>query len=243
MKSNARNILKIGVIPLLVIFFGITQGVFANKMQNGLAQKVRNKINTYYDEILHVTSDDNGTIIIKGKVPSFYDKLRIFDIATTVPGVHAIRNMITVDTPTLPNKIIQANIMEEIKLTNSILEPDRINVSVDNGLVILRGEVSYYREKLQAESIASWQKGVKGVENEIKVLTNKQAREDDNIKIVLHEILKNHFPFDKDVTINVNHGEVTLTGNAYRLWDKEHISHEFSNVIGVKKVINHLVVK
>ena len=123
------------------------------------------------------------------------------------------------------------------------MEPDRISVRVNNGLVFFTGEVSFYREKLMATTIASWQKGVKGIENELTVLTPKAARSDANLDIILHEILENEFPLDKNVDLTVQNGVVKMRGQAYRLWDKRKMEEEFLKVIGVKEVINELTVR
>ena len=66
-----------------------------------------------------------------------------------------IKDLVTVKTPSLPNDIIKANIIRTIKDNSVILEPDSISVTVNNGLVFLKGTVSYYQEKLMATTISS----------------------------------------------------------------------------------------
>jgi osmotically-inducible protein OsmY len=127
-----------------------------------------------------------------------------------------------------------------LKLVSSIDEPDRIKIKVDNGLVFLSGDVSYYREKQMAETVASWQQGVKGIVNEIKVLSPAKAVSDSNLKIVIDEIIKNRFALDTGINFTVNNGVVTLNGTANSMWDKTELAKEISHLLGVKSVVNNL---
>ena len=244
MIDNSVNVQIRNIVLVFAIFLLSTQLVFSNDVAKGLAEKVRSKINnSYIADNFQITSTNNGRVEIKGEVKTLYDRLNIFDLVAKVPGVKEITDDLIVQSPILPDKVIEANIISEIKLVKSILEPDRIHVHVDKGDVILTGEVSFYREKLLAETVASWQEGVKSISNEINVLSSNKAASDDNLKVELSEILKNHFPINNELTFEVKNGIVTLSGMAYTLWDKEHIAKEFSGVMGVKQVINNLKVQ
>ncbi len=126
---------------------------------------------------------------------------------------------------------------------SSILDPDRIEAEVNKGVVILKGKVSFYREKIMAQTVASWQEGVKGLINEIKVLPPKKAKSDENLRDILQAILDAQFSLEKNVYFEIEDGVVTLNGATKDLWFKERIEEEFANVIGVKKVINNLKVE
>ena len=244
MVTNSINVRIRNISLVFTIFLLFTQLAFPNDAAKNLVQKVSSKINnSYIADNFQITSTNNGRIEIKGEVNTLYDKLNIFDIIAKVPGVKEITDNVVVQSPILPDKVIQANIVSEINVVRSILEPDRIHVNVDNGEAILTGEVSFYREKLLAETVASWQAGVKSISNEIKVLSSNKAVSDDNLKVELGEILKNQFPLSNELTFEIKNGIVTLNGKAYSLWDKRHIAKEFSGVIGVKQVINNLKVQ
>lgn len=229
---------------VFILFFLFAQTLFSSDSTRELSEMVRSKVNNYYfGNNFQIISTENGRIEINGKVKTLYDKLNIFDIISQIPGVIEITDNLVVDSSTLPDKLIETNITSEIKVVKSILEPDRIQVHVDNGEVILTGEVSFYREKLLAETIASWQEGVKGITNQIKILPLKKAVSDENLKLEFQEILRNKFSLNNKVAFNVQDGVVTLSGKAYSLWDKQQIEKEFYKVLGVKKVINNLKVK
>jgi osmotically-inducible protein OsmY len=124
------------------------------------------------------------------------------------------------------------------------MEPDKISVTVTDGLVFLRGTVSYFKEKLMAETISSSQDGVKGVENEITVLSSREARSDENIKSILSEIVENQFPLiNGKVNIKVKNGDVALEGEVKNLWEKRNLKYECLQIMGVKSVVENLKIK
>jgi len=193
---------------------------------------------------LSVSVDTNGTVTIKGTVDALYDRLDIYQLVSEVNGVTGIKDLVDVNTPMLPDDMINANVVRTIKDNSVILEPDKIAVTVNEGVVFLDGTVSYYQEKLMATTIASSQDGVKGVENRINVLPSREVISDENIKSVLEEIVENHFPLVKGaVRIKVANGDVTLDGEVQALWDKVHLKEEFLKVVGVKSVVENLEVK
>lgn len=244
MKLQNLNNRLLSASLILMAFLLFTQIGYSGDAAQDLSEKVRSKVNSYYfGDDFQIKSTDNGRVEINGEVKTLFDKLRIFDIISQVPGVKEIADNLIVDAPVLPDKLIEGNIISEIKVVQSILEPDRIQVHVDNGEVILTGEVSFYREKLLAETVASWQKGVTGITNDIKVLPSQKAVSDDNLRIVLNEILANQFPLDKEMTFSVDDGIVTLNGKVPSLWDKKQIEKEFHRVMGITGVINNLKVK
>ncbi len=242
-----RRLYVMAVVLLMAGFVFLSGGVKvlqAESHMSPLAQRVKNAIDAeYWDNVFEVTADDSGRVEIQGDVRTLYDKYRIFDIISTVPGVTHITDNLEVVTENLPDNMVRDNIMNELKLVNSILEPDRINVQVDNGEVILNGKVSFYREKLMAETVASWQNGVTGITNNIEVLPADTARSDQNLKVVLDEILKYRFPLDKNISVTVNNGEVSVSGTVSRMWEKHQIAKTFAGVQGVKKVENQLQVR
>lgn len=193
---------------------------------------------------LTVTADTDGTVTIEGVVDALYDKLDIYQIVSAVNGVTRIKDLVLVNAPLVPDAAIAANITRTIKDNSVILEPDRITVNVDQGLVFLEGKVSYQKEKLMATTIASWQDGVKGVENRIEVMPLQEAKSDENIKSVLDEIVINQFPLvSKAITVSVKDGNVTVDGKVQTLWDKSHLKEQFMLVAGVKDVVENLTVQ
>ncbi|NIS38206.1 BON domain-containing protein [Candidatus Saccharibacteria bacterium] len=235
------NIVK--TILFVFLMLGLSVTAFAKMSAEQLADKVEGAIANYYYEDFKVTANQKGNVVIEGQINTMYDKYRIFEIASRVPGVRSITNKLIVNTQTLPDSIVQQNIEQELERVESVLEPDQINVTVTNGVVFLKGTVNFHREKKMARTVASWQEGVTGIVNELKVLPPQKAVSDQNLKDILGDILKDNFPLEKNVRFTVEGGVVTLEGTADDLWSKKEIADEFAGVIGVKKVINNLEVK
>jgi len=226
-----------------VLLFLFAPKAYSAPDSHGLTRQVTEQVRAYYSNPFKITTDSNGDVIIRGTVRTLYDKYRIFDIISGVPGVHDISDELTINTKPIPGKFIEANIREELNLMRSIDEPDRIQIHADNGEVILSGTVSRYEEKRMAETATSWQEGVRGIANNIKVLPPKEAVSDDNLQTVLGEILKHRFLVDHQVQFQVEDGVVTLKGMVPRMWDRKHIQEAFSRVQGVQDVVNLLEVR
>lgn len=231
--------LVVFVLTFNLLSFSVNYGA---EKSTPLADRVKSAILNYYLEDFAITDMGNGKIKIEGRVHTLYDKLRIFSIAARVPGVKAIQNNVVVDTPTLPDDMIAVNIRKELNVNESILEPDRIKIKVNNGIVFLSGEVSFLREKEIAATIASWQKGVRGVVNQIRVLPPKEAISDQNLTTIVRELLKHQFPLEKSIHFTIKNGVVTLEGNCSTLWAKEEITKQLLRIRGIRQVINHLQV-
>ncbi len=242
MRRQKAWLTVIGVVLLAFLLLpGISQAKMKALTGKQLKAKIEDVLARYYEEPFQITATDSGEVTIKGTVHTLYDKLRVFEIVSKIRGVRVIHNLLAIDTPTLPDKMIQANIVNELHIARSILEPDRIKVHVANGIVFLDGVVSFYREKLEAETLASWQKGVLGVVNKIKVLPPHKAVSDANLRFILREVLKNQFPIVQDqVKFTVQKGVVTVSGRVHTMWERKKITEEFSRIRGVRKVINHL---
>ncbi len=94
-----------------------------------------------------------------------------------------------------------------------------------------------------AQTIASWQNGVTDMKSNIKVLSPKDARSDDNLYSIINDILKNRFGLEDNVKFNVNDGVVDLFGSVKSLYAKDKIEEEVRQIIGVKKVLSELTVQ
>ncbi|MEJ2634426.1 MAG: BON domain-containing protein [Calditrichia bacterium] len=242
LQSSGFNLSgKLSII--LVLLLGFATMVAASDASDQLADRVEKALGSYYETPFQVTANDQGVVSIKGTVNSLFQKYRIFDIVATVPGVKDVEDYMTVNTGMLPDSVIAENIRYAINANKAIAAPQRINVRVENGIVYLTGTVSYYREKVAAQTSASWEDGVKGIQDELKVLPPKKAVSDANLQIIIKDVLHDRFRLEKNVSVTVDNGVVTLNGTVQNLWDKLEIAKNLSDVLGVKEVVNHLTVQ
>jgi osmotically-inducible protein OsmY len=213
--------------------------------ENNLADRVYEKVHLYYpgDVAIDVTIREDAEVVLEGTVETLWDKYRIFEIVSRIPRVKTISNQLVVDAPIVADEVIRDNIRDEMRYNEVIVEQDRIKVEVTNGIVFLDGKVSFSREKKMMETLASWHKGVKGIENRLEVLPPEKAKSDENLATILRDIREHEFPTDRNASIRVEDGVVYLSGTVTNLWSKENMEDEFSDLLGVKKVVNNLKVK
>jgi osmotically-inducible protein OsmY len=227
-------------LALGVLLF-IAQPVLSNDLPNDLQDRVMAELARYYVTPFDITIKDEGFVIIEGKVPSYWDKRNVFAIVSRVPGVRKISNRLLVDTDLVADNIIKSEIENELERSRMIIDPSDIEVSVTNGVVLLRGTVHFRREAVVAEDIASWQRGVKGVVNEITVLPPEEAVSDENLTVALNNMIRRFFPLEgKDMYVKVNNGKVILTGTVRTLWARNEIEKEVRRIQGVREVDNRL---
>ncbi len=108
----------------------------------------------------------NGAVTLKGNVDYWYQKKAAADGVSTITGVAAINNHLTVVPPAMSDRDVREEINKAI-MRRIPLAADRIKVSVADGVVTLRGNVHFYGDRLQAEKAAWMTEGVRNVVNEL----------------------------------------------------------------------------
>jgi osmotically-inducible protein OsmY len=120
-----------------------------------------------------------------------------------------------------------------------------IGVSVDEGVVTLRGNVSSYAEKIAAERTALHVYGVKGVANDLLVrLATSYQRTDTEIAQAALAALRWHTVVPDDrVTVTVKDGWITLAGTLDWQYQKDAAARTVRDLSGVKGVMNDIRVQ
>jgi osmotically-inducible protein OsmY len=125
------------------------------------------------------------------------------------------------------------------------LDASDIGVSVDEGVVTLRGNVGSYVEKVTAERVALHVYGVRGVANDLAVhLPSVSERTDTEIAQAALTALKwNTIVPDDRLTVTVNDGWVNLNGTLEWQYQKDAAVRAIRNLVGVRGVTNDIAVK
>jgi len=125
------------------------------------------------------------------------------------------------------------------------LNASRIDVAVEDGVVMLWGGVKSYAEKVEAERAATRVCGVKGVANDLVVeLENGFERTDTELERAAAAALKWHAMVPDDlVTVSVTNGRVTLNGTVGWHYQREAAARAVSALVGVKTVVNNVRVE
>ena len=120
-----------------------------------------------------------------------------------------------------------------------------IGVSVDGGVVTLRGDIKSYSEKAAAERVALGVYGVKAVANDLNVrLGDGLKRTDTDIaQAVVSALRWNTMVPDDKITVAVSNGWVTLKGQVN--WDYQRVAaaNAVRDLTGVCGVTNSITVK
>jgi osmotically-inducible protein OsmY len=125
------------------------------------------------------------------------------------------------------------------------LDASDVGVSVDEGVVTLRGNVGSFFEKMAAERVSLHVYGVKALANDLVVhLPSGFERTDTEIAQAAVTALKWNavLPADR-VTVSVASGWITLSGAVNWNYQKDAATRTVRDLRGVKGVTNNITVK
>lgn len=139
---------------------------------------------------------------------------------------------------------LKKNVEEELSYEPSV-DASGIGVAVRDRVVTLTGHVNSYWEKWNAERAALRVSGVKALVNELEVrLPTSSERTDEDIAREAVSALAWSIVVPKDrVKVKVSKGWVTLEGEVDWQFQKNAAAEAVRNLVGIKGVINHIVVK
>lgn len=108
-----------------------------------------------------------GRVTLEGEVDWHYQKLAAEDDVRSLIGVKEVTNMITIR-PKTTLETVKNQIEDAFRRTANI-EAERINVEIEDGTVVLRGNVHSWAERAEVERATWAAPGVVRVENHITV--------------------------------------------------------------------------
>jgi hyperosmotically inducible periplasmic protein len=111
-----------------------------------------------------------GTVTLSGTVDSYWKKLKAEELAFDTGGVvWVINELAVVPTRDFTDELIAENVIGALRRHSVILDPDSINVFVENGVVTLSGHVPDRQALKAAEDAARFTPGVVEVSNSLVV--------------------------------------------------------------------------
>jgi osmotically-inducible protein OsmY len=193
-------------------------------------------------------SMDEGVATLSGTVDLYAYKAEADKRVRKVKGVTAVRNLIEVAGPTIPDQILQEKLGEKLEYDQVFYGNafNAISISVHNGIVTLGGHAfNYFNSKDSALALVSYYPGVKGVEDEIQV--DPVSMVDDRIRMQVYRAVYGYsalrkYAVDpgKPIRISVQNGHVGLYGMVDRQADKDIAFMRANAVPGVFGVENYL---
>jgi len=144
----------------------------------------------------------------------------------------------------MTDRDLQGNVQRALDWEPSV-DAAEIGVTVDNGVITLRGEVKTYAERETAERVALRVYGVKAVANDLEVrLVSGTERADNEIAQAAVSALQwnTSVPADR-VSIAVRDGQVILRGKTDWQFQKDAATRAMRYLTGVRGVTNHITVE
>jgi len=184
-----------------------------------------------------------GIVTLTGTVDSYAKKAAAEKAVMRVAGVKAVANDIEVRLSSIYNRNdteIAEAILNTIKWSTSIPE-DKIKVKVQEGWVTLEGEVEWEFQKRAARKAVEDLMGVKGVENEIKVVSKIATPED--IKEKIRAAFRRNYYLDVNkIKVDINGSTAVLKGEVRTLAEKTAAENAAWSAPGIIRVDNKLEV-
>jgi len=141
----------------------------------------------------------------------------------------------------MTDRQLQEHVLNALDWEPSIDAAD-IGVSVDKGVVTLRGDVKTYAERAAAERVALGVYGAKAVANDINVRLSSGAKRSDSdvAQAVLSALRWSSQVPDEKIAVSVSDGWVKLSGSVD--WDYQRSSaqravRDLTGVVGVSNLI------
>jgi osmotically-inducible protein OsmY len=141
----------------------------------------------------------------------------------------------------MSDKTLQLKVLEALDWEPSV-EAEHISVTVDDGIVTLKGHVASYYAKSEAVAVTQAVSGVKAVADELEVsLPRPSERRDEELARAALAALAWNINVPKDaIKVTVRQGHVTLDGEVEWHYQRTSAEHGIQSLIGVKKISNEI---
>ena len=184
----------------------------------------------------------DGIVTLDGYVNSFVEKLTAVRVASRVMGVKAVAQELKIRLPQSYERN-DADIAEAAVNAlewNMKVPDDRIKVEVQDGMVILTGEVDWEYQRAAAHDAVCCLIGIKGVTDEISI---KSSVSPVNVKSKIKSAFQRHSVLDaKNIIVESDGSKVILNGTVHSWIEKQEADSAAWSAPGVSNVENNLVV-
>jgi osmotically-inducible protein OsmY len=179
----------------------------------------------------------NGVVTLTGSISAYPKKFAARDAAHRVVGVLDVVDDMKVKIPSAWERTDE-DIAKAVRngLKWDVLVPEeRITTTVSSGMITLQGSVDTWTQRYHAERAVCNLTGVRGVVNQISVVTGSVNA--DQLKRQIEEALERQAEREaKRIAVSVRDGVVTLTGTLRSWGEKNAIERVAGYAPGVTRV-------
>ncbi len=184
----------------------------------------------------------DGVVTLTGWVDSYLKKMAAEEAVHRVRGVKAVANDIEVRLPGFAERTdadLAKAVLNALKW-DAAIPADKVDVTVSQGWVTLKGEVGYGFQKSDAERAVRRLSGVKGV---INLITIKPRPSPSDLKQQIERALIRNAETDaRQITVEVEGSKVILRGTVRSYAEKQAAEDTAWSAPGVSEVDNHIVI-
>lgn len=139
---------------------------------------------------------------------------------------------------------IYTDVMEKLNF-EPFVDPAKVTLSVQQGVVTLQGIVRHYAEKKAIERAVRGVQGVKGIANDLEVSLSETLKRDDTdiAKAALNALEWDVNVPDEKIKVTVEHGKIKLTGEVDWWYHRQAAEKAVRYLTGVTGIDNQLRVK
>ncbi len=184
----------------------------------------------------------DGIVTLTGWVDSYLKKMAAEEAAHRVPGVKAVANDIEVRLPGFAERTdtdLAAAVLNALRW-DAAIPTGKVDVTVSQGWVTLKGEVEYAFQKRDAERAVRRLSGVKGVSNLIVV--KPQVFPSDLKQQIERALVRNAETDARNITTEVEGSKVILRGTVRSYAEKQAAEDTAWSAPGVTEVENRIVI-
>lgn len=187
-------------------------------------------------------SVDKGVVTLSGTVRSYAEKLLAENTARRVKGVRAIAEQLNVryDWQSKTNDSEIAKRISDLLDWDPLVPKDRIQVTVEDGIVKLKGKVDWNYQKDLAFNDASKITGVVRIDNWIEIAPSVSA---DDVRERIEHAFERQADLDAEkILVRADGGKVILSGSVSS-WTKRELAERAAWAApGVEKVEDKTVI-
>lgn len=182
----------------------------------------------------------DGVVTLMGHVPSVGEKRSAVTIAGQVKGVRAVVDEIVVELPgksETSDEIVADRAYGRLS-SNKAVPANRVHLSVEQGVVTLRGEVDWPYQRAAAEEDLLRLDGIRELRNEIRI---RPPVATESVRERIERALTRIGAISSDnIRVEAEGSQVTLTGSVNSWHEKMLAENAVWSVPGVSAVTNEI---